>query len=1065
MKPASASTPASPMLPLVRKVVVAGLVLGLGAAATSPGWAWSTLPARTNDTPGFVHFPSAADWRDINIYHVMTDRFFNGDTGNDAANPRGTVDYADPDKIHGGDFLGVQQKLDYLQMLGVKAILLAPVLHNTWGAYQGYGTGDFNQIDPHWGGLADLRALIDAAHARGMYVFLDMVVNHAADLIDSADPGYPAFRLTPEYTPRWKPEVGSVRHVAPFDTFDKFYMHGTMENWDDPIQAELGDYPGLDSIRTTLPQVRQDFITIYRALIAATDCDGFRADTAKHVELGFWDVFLPAIASATSGFGKSNFLIFAEATKGTEPELGVYTQSNRFNSAINFPLRGTFDAVFIENSDTGRLTHHFRDAQLTNYSARARYQLVNFVDNHDVARYAARLNSHLDRLKLALTYLHTTLHIPYVYYGTEQAFDGAGDPDNREDMFDGLWEFGPSLGDNFDYTHPLFIHIRKLNLLRDALPPLRRGGYLERWSTYQATGGAGLYVFSRTNGTDEVVIALNTTNATRSAANIPVGYPAGTLLRNVEDPADILTVTTGSNIAVTLAGYTAKIYHPNLLNLPPTILAQAPGHSSNNIPTTATLSLSFDKPVNKPLIETNFALDPLVPGTFAWFDGDRRFVFTPARPLGANTRHTITLAAPAGLGAAFRSFFDTTGYATLGVAGSFNGWNPAANNMTLVAPHLWRYDTTFTNATAVQFKFTANGSWDLNWGETNQTKSTPPLTGTAEFFAPNNITVAGTLHGPYRFEFNDQTFAYSLAVLDPPTVLAVAPTNSQFNVPLTTPITVTFSKPMNRPATESAFALAPPVTGTFTWLDGDTRLVFTPTAPLTMHTTYTLTLGVGALATNGQGLTAPHQTTFDTASGYTTLSVAGTFNGFNPAANNMTVVGKNLWQWDTTFLNTPTIAFKFAANGNWNINWGDNNPTGTTIPLIGTGEHFGADIQATGPLHGTYRFLLNDQTGAFALVVPGTDSDGDGATDMDEFLTGTNPLNAADALRITNITAQAGHITIQFTTAPGRRYILDTQPHPAAPWVPLLGPAATNQFTHPGATVETNRLYRIRLAP
>ena len=111
--------------------------------------AWTTLPARTNDVPGFVYTQSASDWRDINIYHVMTDRFFNGDPSNDTANPRGTVDYTNFDALHGGDFKGVQAKLDYLKMLGVRAILLAPVVHNTWGAYQGYGAGDFNQIDPH----------------------------------------------------------------------------------------------------------------------------------------------------------------------------------------------------------------------------------------------------------------------------------------------------------------------------------------------------------------------------------------------------------------------------------------------------------------------------------------------------------------------------------------------------------------------------------------------------------------------------------------------------------------------------------------------------------------------------------------------------------------------------------------------------------------------------------------------------------------------------------------------------------------------------------------------------
>lgn len=1060
--------------------------------------AWTTLPARTNDVPGFVYRPSAPDWRDITIYHVMTDRFFNGNPANDTANPRGTVDYDNFDALHGGDFAGVQQKLDYIQLLGAKAILISPVLHNTWGAYQGYGVGDFNQIDPHWGSLADLRALVDAAHARGLYVLFDMVCNHMADLIDSTDAGFPAYRFSPEYTPRWKPEVGTVRHVAPFDTFDKFYMHGTIGNWDDDTEVVLGDYPGLDSLRTENATVRQDLITIYKALIAATDCDGFRADTARHIEMGFWHTFLPAIYSATSAMGKTNFLVIAEATEGAETDLGPYTQSNRFNSAINFPFNGTVNAVFRDQSDTGRLTHHTLAAQLTNYAARARYQLVNFLDSHDEIRYAAQLSNNVARLKVALTYLHTTLHVPYVYYGTEQGFDGGDDPYNREDMFDGEFEYGPSLGDNFNPTHELYRHIRALNLLRAALPALRRGGYIERWSTWSnaGPGGAGLYVFSRTNGTEEVVIAFNTTNAVKSASNIPVGYAAGTQLVNLLDTADMITVAAGQQISVTLGAHTSKIYYPasSAPAIPPTVTSVLPAHTATGVFPTNSITLTFDKPMNKPATQTAFALSPAVPGTFAWFDGDTRVVFTPSQPMAANTRHTLTLGATApatnsqALGAAFLTYFDTTGYSNMSVAGSFNGWNAGANNMTLVGPHLWQWDTTFNNASGMEFKFTANGTWDINWGGTG-------LAGTGVFWG-SNIVVPGTLNGAYRFQFNDQTFAYSLAVLAPPVVLGINPGNGAYNVSSNATVTVIFDKAMDKPATQAAVSLAPFVAGSFAWFDGDTRLVLTPTPALTKHTHYTVTVGTGATGANGQQMNAPATAAFDTGSDYASMSVVGSLTGWNTAANNMTRVGQNLWQWDTNFVGASGVQFKFAANGNWGgtgngVDWGDNNPAGTTVPLAGIGENFGANIVVTSTLTGTYRFQLNDQTGAYSLQAGPADADGDGLpdsweatyptagnpnadTDADgfsnaqEFAAGTSPVSPTDRLRITAIATSGANVVVTFTTVAGKQYVVEFRDAAGSGnWTQagnlVSGTGSPVTITHTNAASASQRFCRVRL--
>jgi alpha-glucosidase len=105
-------------------------------------------------------------------------------------------------------------------------------------------------------------------------------------------------------------------------------------------------------------------------------------------------------------------------------------------------------------------------------------------------------------------------------------------------------------------------------------------------------------------------------------------------------------------------------------------------------------------------------------------------------------------------------------YATMTVAGAFQNppWTPTNVNMTLVSNSLWRFDTAFSYATNMQFKFAANGGWTANWGDSSQTQTNPPLSGTGQSFG-GNLNANITTNIVYRFWFNDQTLGYSLAAL------------------------------------------------------------------------------------------------------------------------------------------------------------------------------------------------------------------------------------------------------------------------------------------------------------
>ena len=642
--------------------------------------AQAVLPSRTNDNPSFTFTPSPSDWRDFAIYQVFTDRFCDGDPDNNAAN--GNFGASGEQTVHGGDFAGIKAKLNYIKMLGMSAIWISPVNRNRPGTPHGYWPDDFGQIDPHWGSLADLRELVDAAHGCGIRIFIDVIANEMADLIDSSGPGFPAFKYPESYTPKWKNGVGD-QFPPPFNDLNLFYMHGTIANWSDNNQVLYGDFPLTDSLNTERADVRSYLRGFFCDLIAATDCDGFRMDTAKLVELNSWKDMMPGVLRFAHSLGKTNFLILCEAATADASEVGTYTQPYShptygiwppFNSALNFPYADTFEKVFFYGHPTSELTYqHSADSgqALSYYSSAARYSLGNFFDNHDRSRAlsSGKLNGNQERLKTALGFHLATLQMPILYYGTEQGFNGETDPYDREDMFDGEFEKGPSLGNNFNYTHPLFLYIRKLMLIKNAYPQLRQGGFTQRWQDFDSQG---LYIFSRDyNALGEVIVAVNTASSAEWVTGAETTYSYGTELANLLDENERIlvghNVDANHKIRFSVPAFGVKIWFKStyLQKLPPSIVAQTPAHGSTGVSCAAPITLTFDRPMNSASVESALSISSAVAGTFNWQSNNTVVSFVPASNLSATTIWTVTVAASAtasnglSLGAGFASFFQT----------------------------------------------------------------------------------------------------------------------------------------------------------------------------------------------------------------------------------------------------------------------------------------------------------------------------------------------------------------------------------------------------------------------
>jgi len=534
------------------------------------------------------------------IYFVLPDRFENGDTSNDTGGLEGgRLEHGyDPSAkgfFHGGDLKGLTARLDYIQALGATAIWLGPIYQNKAvqgpsglesAGYHGYWITDFTSVDRHLGTEADMAVFVEAVHARGMKLYLDIITNHTADVIqyrECADPDWPGekaddgctYRALGEYPYTTKGgregepiNPGFMGHFPPFQTPENFsrlqdmefaytpYVPGGEEAIKTPAwlnevryyhnrgntsfegeSSTYGDFSGLDDLMTEHPDVVAGFVDIFGGWISRYRIDGFRIDTARHVNGEFWQAFNPAMLEHARALGLPNFTIFGEAYHENDPAwVARYTRVDAFPAMLDFGFQAAVSRVIIEGEASAALTRFFAVDAL--YKDGAASQSPTFIGNHDMGRFAGMLrlkhpdmpeDEMLKRVELAHAMMFLARGVPTLYYGDEQGFVSDGnDQLAREDMMpsrvdvyndnDLLGTPATTADANFDMSHPLFLAIRKMSQIRTGNEALRRGVQVERL----AEESGGVYAFSRVQGEEhEVVVMLNFRNAPRRLG-IPV---------------------------------------------------------------------------------------------------------------------------------------------------------------------------------------------------------------------------------------------------------------------------------------------------------------------------------------------------------------------------------------------------------------------------------------------------------------------------------------------------------------------------------------------------------------
>jgi alpha-amylase len=601
----------------------------------------ATLGLVTIDSPAQS---SNSFWQAQSIYQIITDRFYDGNTNND--NAEGTYAPSDPTGVHGGDFAGLEQKLDYIKALGATAIWISPIVLNTEGQYHGYSAWNFYEVAPHWGSITDLQNVVQAAHARGLLVIDDIVVNHAGDLITGSGSGWPNYNYPTGYTLKYV--NNNKTYPTPFNLTatnpaltNLWHNYGDIDSYNNTQEVVLGWLDGLNDFKTETPYVRSNMIAIYEYWINQIGFDAFRVDTVLEVDHGCWQTFCPAIYSYTATnvpYGatnaNTNFFMFGEVDNGSESTVGPYTGTEaggpyEFESTEDYPLYYDLNNVFATLSgDTEQIQNHYNDLQ-TYYDPTTWAQQVIFLDNQDNPRFlsTSESNDNTNALETALAFLYTSVGIPCLYYGTEQGFYGTTDPDCREDMFAGEWKDGPggtvvSLSspgvDNFNMTHPLFQWVAQLNNFRRLYPAISLGSYVNQWYN---SSGPGLFAYSRILNTQEVFAVFNSASSSQTLPARTLTYPAGTLLVNLLNTNETYTLTTGSQTpAITVPGTTAKIFiaQSQWQPLDPVVVGNSPGHWATNVPTYSPIVLQFSKSMDTNSVQAAFSTIPSVSGSFSW---------------------------------------------------------------------------------------------------------------------------------------------------------------------------------------------------------------------------------------------------------------------------------------------------------------------------------------------------------------------------------------------------------------------------------------------------------------
>jgi neopullulanase len=450
-------------------------------------------------------------WRDSLLYFVFTDRFRDADS---AWGPiGGTATCAD---YNGGDFLGVIAAIEegYFEALGVNTLWLSPIYENPdanylgtdgthyYSGYHGYWPTSGEGIEDRWGdgeaGAEErLQELIEVAHAHGIRVMFDLVLNHVHEEHAYID----------EH-PEWFSD-GCVCGTSGCD-------------WDShAVECWFTDYlPDLSYKNHELVQRVTDD-TLH--LLQTYDVDGIRVDAAKHMDHVIMRTLSMRIRDEVEAGGGARIYSVGETFTSDRDLIMDYVSPTELDGQFDFPLYFSIRSAFVDDGS-------FRDLESSVSSSVSTYGgglMSPFLGNHDVERFATAVTGAsgdcwsgwledpmaegssvtewdlINRQSMALAFTLTQPGVPLLYYGDEIGLHGGGDPDNRRQM-----NFAPYLSAN---QEELLTRTQAIGRARAESEALRRGERVQLWVD------DGLLIYALDNGGGDVaIVAMNKGSSSRT---------------------------------------------------------------------------------------------------------------------------------------------------------------------------------------------------------------------------------------------------------------------------------------------------------------------------------------------------------------------------------------------------------------------------------------------------------------------------------------------------------------------------------------------------------------------
>ncbi len=449
----------------------------------APEGSWARLVAA--DAKGNVSMaaraplrtPQVFQWQDGIIYYAFTDRFADGEEGNNRP--------VDDDRVlpqanyQGGDFQGIQQKIEegYFRDLGVNILWLAPINRNPDGAWQehvppyrfytgyhGYWPVSHTEVEPRFGGEEALVSMISTAHGNEMFIIADLVLKHVH-----------------QDHPMWTEQ----REL--FGTLELPDGTKNLRQWDDHQFTTWFEewLPGFDFRN---PEAVKFLIANAVDFAVRFNLDGYRLDAVKHIERDFWWKYRTALRTAVDP-GRAVPLYNVGETFMDREGIMSFVGPNMLDGQFDFPLYDTIIDVFAKGQQgMDELERSLAASELIYGKETLMSPLVG---NHDKPRFMAYADGDLpdpqepdeievgynnppqvddlasyEKLKLALTFVLSLDGVPMIYYGDEIGMTGAGDPDNRRFM---IWE------DLAAGQEAVREHFSKVAAIRQAHPALRYG--------------------------------------------------------------------------------------------------------------------------------------------------------------------------------------------------------------------------------------------------------------------------------------------------------------------------------------------------------------------------------------------------------------------------------------------------------------------------------------------------------------------------------------------------------------------------------------------------------------